>query len=311
MGNKQHSDLPHQGIELDHPGAIYLPNDTISGSILHLKDTEAYILLIGTVYFTKRKKKNVEICKIIFFSLKYDIIISPAKQNFQFHLPERLPPTFNNSCTYPHISYSINLVYKKSNDRIHFSTPIQICPFIKIDQPSLLTPLFFGPIENRKHHTKFEVKINRSVFKFNDTVQIFYELQNPSEEFIYKINVSLGIYYLVESNVYQQDICDGIESCLSNIPSKNKLLRNKVLLNIPNKIYLPPTIQYKYGKEGDETKFILTIDYKVQFKIYLENSDNLWQLDVPIVLCNDLVEQTDLNITDIPRICETNLNIFV
>jgi hypothetical protein len=308
MGNtqKKPSDASRLYIELDHPGVIYLPNDIISGNVLHVKDIQAYVQLIGVICFNKRKKKRLETRKILFFSTKFDLISSPTKQNFQLRLNEYLPPSFNNASIYPHISYSINLIYKKSDDQIQSSIPIHVCPFIKIDQPSLLIPLFFGPIENKNYHTKFEVKINRSAFKFNDTVQIFYELQNLSEEFIYKINVSLGMYCLVESSVWHQDICDGTEICSKIIPSKCKLIRNKVLLNIPNKIYLPPTIQYKYGQEGDESKFNLSIDYKIQFKIYLGNPDNLWQMDVPIVLCNDLLEHKDLTITDLPRICDKN-----
>ncbi|CAF4330155.1 unnamed protein product, partial [Rotaria sordida] len=52
MGNIQHhcrgknNDL----LELDRPGAIYLPNDTISGSVLYTKKTKSAILLTGIIY---------------------------------------------------------------------------------------------------------------------------------------------------------------------------------------------------------------------------------------------------------------------
>ncbi|CAF4449866.1 unnamed protein product, partial [Adineta steineri] len=142
-------------------------------------------------------------------------------QNLRFHLNEHLPPSFNNLNICPNISYSINLVYKKSKEKIYSSVPIYIYPYIQINQPSLLTPLFFGSIDNQYYKTNITIKINHSVFKFGDVIQLFYELQNPLEEYIQKIDISLGIYYLVESNIYQEDISHSIENT-NYILSKHK-----------------------------------------------------------------------------------------
>jgi hypothetical protein len=173
------------------------------------------------------------------------------------------------------------------------SIPIRICPRTQIDRPLLLTSLFFGPVENQSSGIKLEIKINRAVFTFDDIIQIYYELQNPNQESINKIEISLGIYYLIDSNVSQEDVCTGVET-ISNTSLTNKLIRNKVLLNIPNKIYLPPTYKFQYGREGDLSSFHLTIEYKIQFKIYFGETESLWQVDIPVVLCNDKLESTEI-----------------
>jgi hypothetical protein len=228
-----------------------------------------------------------------------------TKQNFQFHLGDHLPPSFNDINSSPNISYSINLIYK---DQIHSSIPIRICPLVQIDRPLLLTPLFFGPVDNDKTGIKLEIKVNRAVFTFGDVVQIFYELQNPNQENIHQIQISLGVYYQIESNVYQEDLCNGMEN-LNEISSKNKLIRNKVLLNIPKKIYLPPTFKFQYAREGEQSSFNLTIDYKIQFKVYLDDQENLWQVDIPIVLCNSSLELMDDKTEIISQSIEANVNI--
>ncbi|CAF3984418.1 unnamed protein product [Rotaria sordida] len=296
MGNIQHHcpGINNDLLELDRPGAIYLPNDTISGSVLYTKKTNASILLTGIIYFKKRKKKTLEKCQIKFFSTEFNLNSSlKVKQNFKLHLDDHLPPSFNDINTYPNITYSINLIiYKKSKDEILSSIPISVCPHVYLDRPLLLTPLFFGPIENHISGIKLEVKINRAIFTFNDTIQIFYEIQNPNQQHIYNIQISLGIYYVIESNVWQEDVCNGAENS-NNITSNNKLIRNKALLNIPNKIYLPPTFKFQYRPENDPSSFNLEIDYKIHFKVYLENMENLWQVDVPIIICNDTIEQTE------------------
>lgn len=140
---------------------------------------------------------------------------------------------------------------------------------------------------------KLEVKLDRAVFTFNDLIHLYYELRNPSEVYIHRMQVSLGVYYSVDSNVCQEDVSFGME----NLPIdgwKCKLRRNKVLLNIPERIYLPPTFDYKSVQAGDVKGFHLTIEYKIQFKVYLSEKDDLWQVDVPIVLCHDLVENKSL-----------------
>ncbi|CAF1125153.1 unnamed protein product [Adineta steineri] len=245
---------------------------------------KSFILLTGIIRFEKHKQKQIENCKIIFFSSKFSLISScTTKQNFRFHLNEHLPPSFNNLNIFPNISYSINLVYKKSKEKIYSSVPIYIYPYIQINQPSLLTPLFFGSIDNQYYKTNITIKINHSVFKFGDVIQIFYELQNPLEEYIQKIDISLGIYYLVESNIYQEDISNSIENT-NYILSKHKLIRHHTLLNIPNKTFLPATFKYKYDEKDNRSFFNLSIDYKIQFKIYLGNPEDLWQIDVPIIV---------------------------
>lgn len=302
-------------LELDRPQATYVPNEIVSGNVLYIKQINACVLLTGMISFKKRKRNGLERCQKRFFSTEVNLYLSTnKKQNFQLKLDEHLPPSFNDKDTYPNISYTINLIYKKAKDHIQASIPIRVCPRMQIDRPLLLTPLFFGPIENQSSGLKIEVKVNRAVFTFDDMIQIYYELQNPNQEFIHKTEISLGIYYLIESNVFQEDLCNGMEN-LSNISSKNKLMRNKVLLNIPHKIYLPPTYKFQYGREGDPSSFNLSIDYKLQFKVYWGDSESLWQVDVPIVLCNEKLEeiekiQDDMNVkTDIiSQNFDTNVN---
>lgn len=319
MGNlqKQCRGIPDNRLELDRPQAIYLPNDTITGTVSYLKHTNVCVQLIGIIYFKKRKRNGLEKCQIKFFSTEFNLSSSShkKKQNFQLHLDDQLPPSFNDINTYPNITYSINLIYKKTKDQIHMSIPIRICPRTQIDRPLLLTSLFFGPVENQSSGIKLEIKINRAVFTFDDIIQIYYELQNPNQESINKIEISLGIYYLIDSNVSQEDVCTGVET-ISNTSLTNKLIRNKVLLNIPNKIYLPPTYKFQYGREGDLSSFHLTIEYKIQFKIYFGETESLWQVDIPIVLCNDKLESTEIiqeeieTKTDIiSQDIDTNVNI--
>ncbi|CAF4568500.1 unnamed protein product [Rotaria sp. Silwood2] len=296
MGNiQQHCrGVTNDLLELDRPGAIYLPNDTITGSVLYNRKMNASILLTGVIYFKKRKRNHLKKCQRQFFSTEFNLNSSSnIKQNFQLHLDEHLPPSFNDIYTYPNITYSINLlIYKKSKDEILSSMPICVCPHVYIDRPLLLTPLFFGPIENRISGVKLEVKINRTIYTFGDIIQIFYEIQNPNQEYIYNIQISLGIYYVIESNVSQKDLCNSTEN-FTNIASNKKLIRNKALINIPNEIYLPPTFKFQYGPENDASSFYLEIDYKIHFKVYLQNMENLWQVDVPIIICNDTIEQTE------------------
>jgi hypothetical protein len=295
MGNLQQQcrGVVHNRIELDRPHAIYSPNEIVSGTVSYLKHLNTCIVLTGMLYFKKRKRNGLEKCQIRFCSIEFNLSSSSRiKQNFQIQLDDHLPPSFNDIDTYPNISYSINLIYNKSKDHIQTSIPIRVCPRIPIDRPLLLTPLFFGPLENQLSGIKLEIKVNRAVFTFDDVIQIYYELQNPNQEYIHKIEISLGIYYLIESNIHQEDLCNGIEN-FSNISSTNKLIRKKVLLNLPNKIYLPPTYKFQYGREGDPSSFNLTIDYKIQFKIYFGNSESLWQVDIPIVLCNEKLESTE------------------
>jgi len=296
MGNLQQQCLGvnNNRIEVDRPQAVYLPNEIVSGTISHLKHPNACVLLTGIIYFKKRKRNGLEKSQIRFFSTESNLVLSSnKKQNFQLQLDNHLPPSFNDIDTYPNISYSINLIDKKSKDHIYTSIPIRVCPRIQIDRPLLLTPLFFGPIENQLSGIKLEVKLNRAVFTFDDVIQIYYELQNPNQEYIHKTEISLGIYYLIESNVSQEDLCNGIEN-FCNISSKDKLIRKKVLLKIPNKIYLPPTYKFQYGREGDQSSFNLTIDYKIQFQISWGKTESLWQVDIPIVLCNDKLEKTEI-----------------
>jgi len=310
MGNLQQQcrGVPDNRLELDHPQAIYLPNDIISGTVSYLKHTNACVQLTGIIYFKKHKRNGLEKCQIKFCSIEFNLSSSShKKQSFQLHLDDHLPPSFNDINTYPNITYSINLIYKKTKDQIHTSIPIRICPRTHIDRPLLLTPLFFGPIENHSSGIKLEVKVNRAVFTFDDIIQIYYELQNPNQIPIHKTEISLGIYYLIESNVSQEDVCNGMET-FSNISSTNKLIRNKALLNIPNKIYLPPTYKFQYGREGDLSSFHLTIDYKIQLKIYFGETESLWQVDIPVVLCNDKLESTEID-TKTDRISDTNVNI--
>ncbi|CAF3699029.1 unnamed protein product [Rotaria sp. Silwood1] len=296
MGNiQQHCrGITNDLLELDRPGAIYLPNDTVSGSILYNKTTKASIVLTGIIYFKKRKRKSLEKCQIKFFSTEFNLISSlNKKQNFQLHLDDHLPPSFNDIHTYPNITYTINLIInKKSKNEILSSIPICVCPRVYIDRPLLLTPLFFGPIENHISGIKLEVKINRAIFTFNDIIQIFYEMQNPNQSNIYNIQITLGIYYIIESNVWQKDLCNAAEN-FNNMASNNKLIRNKALINIPHKIYLPPTFKFKYGLDNDSSSFNLEIEYKIHFKVYFEHTENLWQVDVPIMICNDTIEQTE------------------
>jgi hypothetical protein len=316
MGNLQQQcrGVAADRLELDRPHGIYLSNEIVTGSVSRLKHLNASILLTGMICFKKHKRNGLEKCQIKFFSTEFNSFLSTnKKQKFQLQLDDHLPPSFNDINTYPSISYSINLMYKKSKDHIDASIPIRVCPRTQIDQPLLLTPLFFGPVENRMSGIKLKVKVNRAVFTFDDIIQIYYELQNPQEEYIHKIEISLGIYYLIESDITQEDLCHGLEN-FCNISSKNKLIRKKVLLNIPSKIYLPPTYKFQYGHEGDKSLFRLTIDYKIQIKVYFGESESLWQVDIPIVLCNDKIASTDTveeNIETKTDIISQNFNINV
>ncbi|CAF1042680.1 unnamed protein product [Adineta steineri] len=295
MGNvhQQCRGITNNSLELDRVNAIYEPNEIISGTVSSLKHTNASIVLSGIIYFKKRKKTHMEKCRIIFFTSEYNLSFkSNKKEKFQIQLAENLPPSFTTIDTYPNISYSVNLIYKKSKDQIQTSIPIRVYPRICIDRPLLLTPLFFGPVENYDTGIKLEVKLNRAIFTLDDIIQIYYELQNPSQTYIHKTEISLGIYYNIELNVWQEDVCNGIEN-FNNISSNNKLIRNKALLNIPNKIYLPPTFKFRYGGEKDQSSFDLTIEYKIQFKIYFGTEESLWQVDIPIVLCNNIIEKEE------------------
>ncbi|UJR31821.1 hypothetical protein I4U23_019298 [Adineta vaga] len=295
MGNLQQQcrGIGNTQLELNRHDAIYVPNELITGTVSYLKHTNAFIVLTGIIYFKKRKKTGVEKCEIKFLAKEFPLNSHLNKiQNFQLQLDDQLPPSFNEPDTYPNVSYTLQLVYKKSKDQIQSSIPIRICPRVQIDRPLLLTPLFFGPIENHQTGIKLDVKISRAIFTFDDIIHIFYELQNSNQEYIHKTEVSLGIYYTIESNVTQEDVSNGIGN-FENISSQNKLIRNKVLLNIPNKIYLPPTYRFQYGREGDQSSFNLAIDYKIHFKVYLGKEQILWQVDIPIVLCNDTIEKKD------------------
>lgn len=150
MGNQQehqslrqryhHVTEPH--IELNDSEAIYLPNGVVSGSVTHLKPADAFVVLTGVVRFNRhRKKKHFETSEIVFFSRKSPLA-SPlaSKRSFDIRLDEHLPPSFNSSTTYPNISYSISLVYRKSTARTHASIPIRVCPSLRIDQPCFSHP---------------------------------------------------------------------------------------------------------------------------------------------------------------------------
>lgn len=289
-----HNGLIHHHIELDRSDGIYLPNEIVSGSVMHMKKRRAYVTLTGIVYFEKHRRTGVENCRITFYSAQFDLIPSLAKQSFEFQLSEYLPPTFNDLSIIPNITYTVNLIYRKSKDEIFFSIPIRVCPLIQIDQPVLFSPLTFGPIDNPNYGTKLEVKLDRTAFTFNDNIEVYYELQNPMQEDIYKININLAAYYLVESNIREQDIINN----RNDTPSKDQLIKNKISLKIPSKIYLPPTFKYTYEQGNDEAVFHLTIDYKIQIQIYLSHRNNLWQVDVPIILCNELIGQTENSIID-------------
>lgn len=287
MGNLQAQcrGKTYNQIELDRHQSIYLPNETISGHVSYLNATNASLVLNGIISFRKRKRNGLEKVQITFFTVEHPLT-SHSKQTFQLKLDEHLPPTFNDMNAYPNVTYTISLLSGKSKRQTLVSIPISVCPRTTIDRPLLLTPLFFGPIENESTSLKLEVKINRAVFTFDDLIQIFYELQNPKQILIVKTEISLGIYYTIQTNVYQNDISTGFENS-SNSSSRNKLIRNKVLLNIPHKIYLPPTFKFQYGHENDNLTFHLDIDYKIQFKIFFGDSNSLWQVDIPIVLCNE------------------------
>ncbi|CAF1050285.1 unnamed protein product [Adineta ricciae] len=287
MGNAQRFHR-HQ-LELHRSDAIYVPSDIISGTVANIINEDLSIVVVGTVRFKKHKKKQIEHCEIDFFSSAFPLIPS-SSQTFQIHLTERLPPSFNQSNTFPQISYSLNLVDRASKSRVYSSLPLHIQPRTQIHHPSLLAPLVFGPVTNDGYQTKLQIKTNRSAYQFGDIVCLFYELQNPAGVSIHKIDVSLGIYYLVESNIYQEDITNTTE-CFNEMLSTQKLFRNKAILHIPEDVYLPPTFKYKHDQGDERAQFHLTIEYKVQFKVYLGNSDDLWQVDIPVALCHEILEQ--------------------
>lgn len=309
MGNLQQQcrGATQTRLELDRPETVYLPNEIITGTVSHLKHSKATIRLIGTITYRKRKRNGLSKCQSRFFSTEFSIVPSTEKKHsFQLQLDDHLPPSFNHRDTYPNLSYSIQLFYEKTKEQIHASIPIRVCPRTQIDRPLLSTPLFFGPVENHSSGIKLDVKISRAVFTFDEMIQIFYELQNPQQIPITKTEITLGIYYLIDSNVWQEDVSTGIET-FSNESSTSKLIRNKALLNIPHKIYLPPTYKFQYGHEGDLSSFRLSIEYKIQMKIYFGETQSLWQVDIPIVLCNDRLETTTTNDQEI----ETNTELTV
>ena len=289
MGNWQQryqNGANRPGLELDRCEAIYYPDETISGTLSNSRQDQASVVLIGTIYFKKGRKNKGEKCYIRFISFEFNLTSSSdSKQKFEFLLNEHLPPSFNNKKICPSISYSINLTSKSTPNQIDRSIPVRIYPRMSVDRPLLLTPLFFGPVENHHSGMRLEIKVNRAVFTFDDLIEIFYELQNPQEVDIHQIQISLGVYYLINSRVWHEDLCNGLESYESS-SLKSKLIRNRALLKIPNKIDLPPTYQFQFGRAGDRSSFNLNIEYKIQFKVFLENADNIWQVDIPIVLCN-------------------------
>ena len=280
--------------ELDRPEAIYLPNETISGRVRCSKNTDASLVLIGVIYYKRRRKTGMEKCQIRFLNSSMPLTSSKSKESFQLQLDNGLPPSLNDRRVYPRIVYSINLIRAKSPDQVEYSLPIRVCPRAHIDRPLLLTPLYFGPVENQHSGVKLEIKVNRAVFTFDDMIQIYYELQNPRQVELEKVQISLGIYHSIDSHAWQKDLCHGIENFL-HAPLQTRLIRNKVLLNIPKKTYLPPTYRFQYGRGNDRTSFNLSIDYKIQFRIYFAATGQLWQVDVPIVLCTHASEQTEMD----------------
>ena len=298
MGNLQQcyqSTVDRPSLELDRHEAIFYPDETISGTFSNSSQDQPLIFLIGTIYFKRGRKNRTEKCRVRFLSFEFQITSSAdRKQRFEFLLNEHLPPSFNNKKICPNISYSVNLTSKSTPDQIDRSIPVHIYPRMTVDRPLLLTPLFFGPVENHQSGMRLEIKVNRAVFTLNDLIEIFYELQNPQEVDVHQIQISLGVYYLINSRVWQEDVCKGIESYEPS-SLKSNLVRNRALLKIPNKVNLPPTYQFQYGREGDRSSFHLNIDYKIQVKVYLQNADNLWQVDIPIVLCSTVDEGLLMN----------------
>ncbi|CAF4812448.1 unnamed protein product [Rotaria socialis] len=124
-------------LEIDRPGAIYLPNDTISSTVLSHKNVNASTFSTDIIYFKKYKKNNLEKCQIQFFSTEYDLILtSNTKQYFKLRLDDHLPPSLNHVKTNPNISYSVNLIHKNSQDKIRCSIPIHVLPYVKLDLPT-------------------------------------------------------------------------------------------------------------------------------------------------------------------------------
>ena len=298
----------HRHVELDRPEGIYSANEVVSGTVSNLRARNASIVLTGVIHLQKKNKKSVERHQIQFFSGESALQSSSDGQySFQLQLREGLPPSFHRLATFPNVFYSIDLIDAASKKRLGRSVPIRVCPRVQIDQPLLRAPLYFGPVGNHVTGMKLEVKLNRAVFTFDDLIHLYYELQNPSEVYVHRMQVSLGVYYSAESNVWQEDVSSGME----NLPMHgwtNKLRRNKVVLSIPEKIHLPPTFDYKHGHEGESTAFHLKIEYKIQFQVYLTEQEDLWQVDVPIVLCHDLIDDQPLAVEASPWIESMNVS---
>ena len=220
-----------------------------------------------------------------------------GKQSFRFHLDEHLPASFHQLDTLPNLSYSINLIDQNSKTHLIDSIPIHLCPRLQIDQPLLLVPLFFGPIVHHEYRTKLEVKLNRTAYTFHDFIQLFYELKNPRNEYIDDIDITLGIFYRVESNVHQEDIADGVHGNGTTQSTTAKLIRNKVFMDIPHEHYFPPTWHTRYHRQNDGKSLDLDVDYKIQIKIYITKERKLWQVDIPIVIGHDFIVTNDTSKT--------------
>lgn len=303
-------------INLDGDRVSYFGGDTISGTVdLNIvEDTaeagEIYLSLIGEIGYTTeitkltssflailsgtgqrymKTKTNYHNVKI--YSSKFIFPQIRSEENeatirhiqylwpFQFQLPDHLPPTINESQTYPYVRYYLQLFINKLGYRSN-----------TIEKKYLRIYPHMNLLENSQYLTSktFEYRnqdiiilkgsLNKSGYVRGETIYITLDIENPRKVFIQNIDISMLHSYQIETNISANTVSDTILSY--NFNTNNLSIRKRFSLQIPlNSI--PPSYQ---SKEDIERLASIKVHYFLRIDVKIQGIPTKLFIDIPFTL---------------------------
>lgn len=204
-------------INVDRPNGFFLPGETVTGNVQisvvsdELEMDRIDLTLLGEVGYTTRHTTTVNGRRRTrtayhhkpFLTLKTTLAAPPPGEQevkfnkgqyswpFQFQLPEYIPPSMHHPQQYPHVRYLARVLidkpwYKSDEAQNRFISVGQRSSLIQ--QPSALPSAFVN--HNRKN-VVVKGTLDKSAFAPGELITITMEVDNPGQELIKQITMSM------------------------------------------------------------------------------------------------------------------------